>query len=117
MFPLGPFHHSPQSQADESESIKSKLLLTRYKDCDFKKLVSNMISDGVTGRIREWYVQRECPYSKEELSLKMDLYSDEDLGLMMARDGLFLLQFLRYALLFNQNFSGNLKSPYEDQRI
>lgn len=68
---LGPFH-------PPNETIKDSL---RISDGDFKELIDNMNCD--RQKIRHWYVQRNC------------LKRDEELGRMMARDGLFLLQFLR----------------------
>jgi hypothetical protein len=114
-FRLGPFHRPPHFQPHESENIKSKLLLPYYRDCHLEELVKNLISEGVTGRIREWYFQHQCRsgrmmalYRDEDLGRLMALYRDEDLGpmmalcgdkylgKMMARDGLLLLQFLRF---------------------
>lgn len=57
-----------------------------------------MKRDRVTHRIREWYVQCQCLYTNEDLCRMMDLYIDKDLGQMIARDGLLLLQFLRCML-------------------
>jgi len=105
MFPLGFFHRLP----DGSENIESELLALD-RQCNFEELVKNMKGD--TPKIRKWYVgvERRLSESNRKLGRMMDRYSDEELGRMMARSGLLLLEFLRYALLFNQNFAGNLKS-------
>jgi len=105
MFPLGLFHRLP----DGSENIESKLLALD-RQCNFEELVKNMKGD--TSKIRKWYVgvERRLSESNTELGRMMDHYSDKVLCRMMARSGLVLLEFLRYALLFNQNFAGNLKS-------
>lgn len=93
-FPLGPFYHRPDS--DESEIIKGSLICERYEDCHFKELVNSMRVDVFTSEVRAWYTRLQCPLINEEgRRQKMDLYSDDDLARMMARDGLFLLEFLR----------------------
>nr|ADE76939.1 unknown [Picea sitchensis] len=105
MFPPGLSHLLPHG----SENIESELLALD-RQCNFEELVKNMKGD--TPKIRKWYVgvERRLSESNRKIGRMMDRYSDEELGRMMARSGLLLLEFLRYALLFNQNFAGNLKS-------
>jgi hypothetical protein len=89
MFPLGLSHLLPHG----SENIESELLAPD-SPCNFE--VKNMKGD--TPKIRKWYVgvERRLSESNRKLGRMMDRYSDEELGRMMARSGLLLLEFLRF---------------------
>lgn len=89
-FPLGRFHRLP----DGSDNIESELALDRQ--CNFEELVKNMKDD--TPKIRKWYVEvdRRLNESNTDIVWIMARCSDEDLGRMMARSGLLLLEYLRF---------------------
>lgn len=81
---LGPFHYG-KPQLAKYETFKNKLpdiLADRPGRPPFVKLVEDMIHQSV--KIRQWYKSfHVCPDT------------DEELGWILARDGLFLLRFLR----------------------
>lgn len=87
---LGPFHYG-KPQLAKYETFKNKLpdiLADRPGRPPFVKLVEDMIHQSV--KIRQWYKSfHVCPDT------------DEELGWILARDGLFLLRFLRYGILFH----------------
>eukprot|EP00253_Pinus_taeda_P025304 PITA_25304 len=82
---LGPLHFG-KPQLGKYETFKDELhhiLVDRAGRPPFKNLVADMIVQG--SKIRQWY---------EHLHIWNDM-SDEELGWILARDGLFLLRFLR----------------------
>lgn len=82
---LGPLHFG-KPQLGKYEIFKDELphiLVHRAGRPPFKDLVADMIVQG--SKIRQWY---------EHLHICNDM-SDEELGWILARDGLFLLRFLR----------------------
>jgi len=81
---LGPLHFG-KPQLGKYETFKNKLpeiLAERAGRPPFKNLVEDMIHQ--SSKIRQWYEFRHICH-----------YSDEELGWISARDGLFLLRFLR----------------------
>jgi hypothetical protein len=95
---LGPFYFG-KPQLAKYETFKSKIpdiIVDRAGRPPFTKLVEDMIDQ--CSKIRQWYkLFHNCPYS------------DEELGWILARDGLFLLRFLRYGLLYNRNFNESFR--------